>query len=198
MNPPALIRPLRSASAAVTIALTFSGCGDKPAADAGKSPSGDAAATPAAAPAGPPGTEAGAKELLSALLKTGADTKALTAALKPDKADYEAVFTGDFAAKVAAAHAPLWESKPAIGPKEGQTELMLNGVSSTDLKAWAKNASDNLPGGYEKIKDNFKDGLTVYAFKFVKPGEDTGMAFDGLVHVNGKWRIFPKPFRAAD
>ena len=31
----------------------------------------------------------------------------------------------------------------------------------------------------------------------VKPGETLGMAFDGLAFVNGHWRIFPKPWRAA-
>ncbi len=179
---------------ASVILLSIIGCDNKPAADAGKSSTGG---NTAAAPAGHPGTEAGAKELLGAFLKPDADTKTLTTALKPDKADYEAVFTSDFAAKVAAAHAPMWEAGAAIGPKEGQTELMLNGVSSADLKAWAQKASDHLPGGYEKIKDNFNDGLTVYAFKFVKPGETLGMAFDGLVHVNGHWRLFPKPFRVA-
>ena len=40
-----------------------------------------------------------------------------------------------------------------------------------------------------------KSGLTVYAFKFVKPGETLGMAFDGLVWVNGHFAIFPKPWR---
>ena len=32
-------------------------------------------------------------------------------------------------------------------------------------------------------------------FKFVKPGQTFGMAFDGLVYINGKWCIFPKPYR---
>ena len=30
----------------------------------------------------------------------------------------------------------------------------------------------------------------------VLPGESLGMAFDGLVHVNGHWAWFPKPWRA--
>ena len=146
----------------------------------------------------PAGNQAGAKELLSAFVKPGADLKALSAALKPDTADYKAVFAGDFAAKVQAAHATLWASNPELGPKEGQTEVLLDGVTSTDIKSWSANAADVLPGGYQGIKDKFNDDLIVYRFKFVKPGEQTGMAFDGLVHVNGKWRIFPKPWRAAE
>ena len=30
-----------------------------------------------------------------------------------------------------------------------------------------------------------------------EPGEELGMAFDGLTYVNGNWRIFPKPYRLA-
>lgn len=177
--------------AAVIICLTS--CGDKPA-DSGKAPDG----APGAAASGPPGTQAGANELLSAFVKPGADLKALSAALKPVTADYTAVFTSDFAAKVEAAHAPMWATNPELGPKEGQTEVLLDGVTSADIKGWTANAADVLPGGYQGIKDKFQDGLIVYRFKFVKPGETLGMAFDGLVHVNGKWRIFPKPFRAAE
>ena len=174
---------------ATTAAALFclTGCGDDPA----------TAKAPAANATGPAGNQAGAKELLSAFLKPGADLKALSAVLKPGSADYAAVFTGDFAAKVEAAHAPMWATNPELGPKEGQTELLLDGVSSADIKGWTANAADVLPGGYQGIKDKFQDGLLVYRFKFVKPGETSGMAFDGLVYVNGQWRLFPKPFRAA-
>lgn len=145
-----------------------------------------------------PGTEAGAKEMLSAFLKPGADLKNLTMSLRPSKADYAAVFSADLAAKVAALYDPGWEAGALVlTPKEGQTELMLQSVPSAEIRAWSPAASRALPGGYEKIKDQIKDGLTVYAFKFVKPGESSGMAYDGLVHVNGQWRIFPKPWRAA-
>ena len=169
-------------------AFLFSACGNK----------NDGAGAASAAASQPAGNQAGAKELLTAFLKPDADRKALTAGLRPDKADYEAVFAGDLAAKVMAAHAPMWDAGAAIGPNEGQTELLLDGVTSADIKGWTPNAADVLPGGYEKIKDGFKDGLIVYRFKFVKPGETTGMAFDGLIHVNGKWRLFPKPWRAAE
>lgn len=179
-----ILRPLRFAGTALLAVFAVASCDDKPAAGA--------------KPDGPAGTQAGAKEIVTAFVKPGADTKALTAALKPDKADYEAVFTPDLAPKVQEAHVPLWASNPAIGPKAGQTEARITAtVPTAEIKEWNKNASDNLPGGYQKIKDNFKDGLTVYAFDFVEPGKEHGMAFDILVHVNGHWRFFPKPWRAA-
>jgi hypothetical protein len=33
-------------------------------------------------------------------------------------------------------------------------------------------------------------------WKFVKPGETIGMAYDGLVFVNGHWAWFPKAWHA--
>ena len=40
-----------------------------------------------------------------------------------------------------------------------------------------------------------KPGLTVYRWKYTKPGEPLGMAYDGLIYVNGHWAWFPKPWR---
>ena len=138
------------------------------------------------------------KTVVEAFTKEGADTKALTAALKPDKKDYAAVFSDSLAPKVEAAHAPMWEQNPAIGPKPGQTVARITAkVTSADIKAWNANAEANLPGGYKKIKDEFRDGLTLYKFDFVEPGKDAGMSFDILVNVNGHWRFFPKPWRVA-
>lgn len=183
------------ASAIIATALTTTSCRDKTdAVDKN-------AKKEAEAPAGKsayPGTPEGAKDMLSAFLKPGADLKALTLPLRPTRADAEAVFSAEFADKVFQMYDPAWAAgKLVLAPNEGQTDLILRSATTDEIIAWEQNASDNLPGGYEGIKDHFKKGLTVYAFKFVAPGETSGMAFDGLVYVNGQWRIFPKPFRAA-
>ena len=146
-----------------------------------------------------PGTTAGAKALLEALLQPGADVKGMSAALRPTKADYEAVFQPDLAAKVEKLHAPFWEKgELLISGKPGQTQVLLDAIPTTEIREWSKAVSDVLPGGYERIKDDFRDGLTLYRFKFVAPGETLGMAYDGLVFVNNHWRIFPKPWRAKE
>ena len=41
----------------------------------------------------------------------------------------------------------------------------------------------------------FKRNVPIVRFKFVKQGETTGMAFDGLIYVNDRWVIMPKPWR---
>ena len=56
-------------------------------------------------------------------------------------------------------------------------------------------ASHYFPGGYRRAAKILRRGHTVYRWKFVKPGEKLGMAFDGLVYLNGRWLFFPKPWR---
>jgi len=141
-----------------------------------------------------PGTEEGAKKLLTDI-RSG-DAAAMTKALKPTSDDYKAVFVEGAAAKAESAYEKLWsDPKAVIGADPANTELLLWKATTDELQKGAGDAS-NFPGGYKKVADKFKPGLTVYRWKYVKPGKDTGMAFDGLVHVNGHWAWFPKPWRA--
>ena len=188
----------------------LAGCGDKPAeGDAPAAETAEKAADEAAekaeapAPARPaapkldfPGTADGAKALLAKFVAEGADTAALTTGLRPTSADYAAVFVGDAAKKAEAAYGPAWEAgQLVVRPKAGQTEVLLSQATTDQLKA-GDEAAKAFPGGYAKVVDQLKPGLTLYRFKFVEPGKELGMAFDGLVYVNGRWAIFPKPWRA--
>jgi hypothetical protein len=144
-----------------------------------------------------PGTEEGAKALVSEFLKPGADRVALTMALMPGRADYEAILTtGDLAKKAEQEYAALWDvvKKQPIGPKEGQTEMRVWLTKTEDLKAHAGNA-DRFPGGYGRVADKLRPGLLVGCWDYVRPGEDLGMAYDGLYFVNHHWVLMPKPWR---
>jgi hypothetical protein len=142
-----------------------------------------------------PGSEEAARALLSEFLKPGADAAALSAKLKPSKADYGAVFDADAAAKAEAAYGPVWDrGQMVIKGSPDQTEVKLARATTDELKM-GTGAASAFPGGYKTAASFMKPGLTVYAFKFVKPGESLGMAFDGLVFVNGHFAIFPKPWR---
>ena len=161
-----------------------------------KDKTGDGGSTNTSArPSQYPGTEAGAKALLSEFMKTGADYAALTKPLQPTSADYQVLFEGDFAKKAEATYAQAWnKGEMVVARKPEQTELKLWSATSEDLKQWNEKAQP-FPGGYKDVAANFKDGVTIYRFKFVEPGKDLGMAYDGLAYVNGQWRIFPKPWR---
>jgi hypothetical protein len=145
-----------------------------------------------------PGTDDGAKQLANAFLKPGADYAALSKQLRPAAADYAAVFDGDFGAKVAAAWDPAWESgKMVMAPKPGQTEVKISSATTEELKAGIGSASE-LAGGWKEVAAKMKPGLKVYRFHFLEPGKTAGMSYDGLIYVNGNWRVFPKPWRAME
>lgn len=136
-----------------------------------------------------------ARKLLLEFLKPGADHSSLTRSLRPSKADYKAFFTNNSWKTAMDKYNELWDKSPfAIKPNTGQTELLLWSSNIEDIKYGTGNAS-KFPGGYKMIVDRIETGHIIYRFKFVKPGEITGMALDGLVKVNGRWVIFPKPWR---
>ena len=145
-----------------------------------------------------PGTKDGAKSLLGEFMKPDADRKKLTMELRPTKEDYRAFYADEStAARAETYFDKLWSSGDAVvAPKEGQTELKLFSATTEDLRD-SKGESSDFPGAMISLAStgNLKPNQTIYAFKFVKPGESTGMAFEGLTHVNGHWRLFPKPWK---
>lgn len=137
-----------------------------------------------------------AKKFLGQFLKEGADHAALSKDLVPKDEDYAAVFVDDVVAKAKETYGPMWkDGAMKLAPKEGQTELLLWAATGAQLQKGEGDA-EQFPGGYKKIADKLKPDVVFYRFKFTKPGETIGMAFDGLVYVNGHWTIFPKPWRA--
>lgn len=145
-----------------------------------------------------PGTKEGARALIGEFMKPGADLKKLTAELRPTKEDYKAFYADQATADRAEIFFDkLWNSGDAVvAPKEGQSEVQLYSATVDELKNDAGEASE-FPTGLRALAatDNLKGGQTIYAFKFVKPGESMGMAFEGLTHINGRWRLFPKAWR---
>jgi hypothetical protein len=155
------------------------------------------AAASAAAAAPPPSADREARAVLEAFVRPGADHAALSRRLRPTRADYEAVFARDFAASLQALYDPAWDQGAlVIKGKPAQTEVLVFGADSGEIREWRGAASQRFPGGWQRVAPHLKRGHRVYAFKFVEPGQSMGMAFDGLVRVNGQWRIFPKPWRA--
>jgi hypothetical protein len=151
----------------------------------------------AAAQAASPNLEAEGKALLMRFLDPKTDRGALTMQLKPADADIKAVYGEPLGSKLAAAYAQLYKPGTAIGPKDGQTDLLYVYATTGQLKAGAAVASE-FPGGYAKVTQYIRKDVPIVRFKFVKPGETTGMAYDGLIHVNGKWVFMPKPWNAVE
>jgi len=144
-----------------------------------------------------PGTEEGAKQLLLEFLKPNANHKVLSNKLLPEKKDYEAYFDKSVVNKAYNNYQKLFKRWGGllIKPRAGQTSLLMWKASVSELKSWTGNARQKFPGGYKHVAAKLNPGHMVIRFKFVRPGETLGMAYDGLTYVNNRWVIFPKPWR---
>ncbi len=140
-----------------------------------------------------PATLEGAKAFVSQFVKEGADVEKLSKQLQPTHEDYLMVFNAEFAKKAEDTYTPVWKSGVlVIRGKPGQTEVHVFSGTSDDLKQWKGTASEMFPGGYKDVAKEYNDGIIIYCFKFIKPGEKFGMAFNGLLFMSmGTGGLFP-------
>ncbi|PLX38371.1 MAG: hypothetical protein C0606_09195 [Hyphomicrobiales bacterium] len=163
--------------------------------------SGAGKTTAAEAPAAPSAAQtiaADGQALVARFLDPATDRAELTASLKPTPDDVRAIYAEPLATALIEGYEALYQPGAAIGPKAGQSEYIAIFAPLSALKAGGP-ALNKFPGGYDRVRAymNVTDGADpiVGRFKFVKPGETKGMAFDGLIHVNGRWVFMPKPWR---
>ena len=86
-------------------------------------------------------------------------------------------------------------SKMAIKPDSviKYEDIRIESFTTEDILADKKNYA----GGMARIKDYLKPNITFYEVNYLKKvGDKYGMAFKFFININGKWIIFPKPWRA--
>ena len=142
-----------------------------------------------------PGSRADAEKLLGRFLDTGADLARLTADLAPAAPDISAVYGEPLAGRLVAMYGQMFTPGARIGPKPDQNALIVFHATTGALKR-REAVLGEFPGGYEKVLDYIVGDYPIVRFKFVRQGEDLGLAFDGLIFVNGRWVLMPKPWRA--
>jgi hypothetical protein len=81
--------------------------------------------------------------------------------------------------------------------KKNQTEVNIDSASGKELRE-KTGGSNNFANGYLSIAEKMSADLTYYTVRFVEPGKTRGMRYDVFTFVNGKWRVFPKPYRILD
>ena len=141
-----------------------------------------------------PGSEAEARALLAKFLEPGADVGAMARALQPTQADVRAVYKEPLASNMVRIYDAVFADKIKVYAKPGQTELLM-WWTTTDALIRGDAVMRNFPGGYGRVTSYLNPGFPIVRFKFVKPGETVGMAYDGLIFVNGRWVLMPKPWR---
>jgi hypothetical protein len=141
------------------------------------------------------GLAAEGEALVRKFLAPDADRRALTEALRPTEQDIRAVYGEPLASRLVATYAEMFKPGIEIGPKSGQDDIVYLLTTTAKLKEESLENS-GFPGGYAKVVPLMIADVPIARFKFVKKGETLGMAFDGLIHVNGRWVLMPKPWRA--
>lgn len=178
-------RPRTAVTVALTALLTavlafvLAGCGSAPAAADGL----------AAAPAPPDGPEV----IAEALLAPGADVTALLSQLRPEAPDYAEVFRLEVAKDARTHYEGYWEHPQLLGPAPGQTQVRVDAVTTEDLLS-GSGSSAEFASGYRTVAPQLNPGITIYQLVFHAPGSTLGTRVDGLVYLDGRWRIFPAPW----
>lgn len=149
--------------------------------------------TSAAGLAGYPASPDGLRMIAEEFLKPGADVTALFVSLKPDEYDYPEIFRLDTVEEARKHYAGYWESPDVVGPATGQTEIRIESVTPEELVT-GSGAAPEFAGGFRTVAPELAPGLTVHEIIFQRPSDTFGVRLDGLVHVNGKWRIVPAPW----
>ena len=152
-----------------------------------------AAAEAEASPESTTDVAADGRAFLLRFLDDSEDRGAMTLALKPTPEDVRAVYAEPLASSLIDAYEGLFVPGAVIQPKPGQTELLSIFTTTGALKSGDAVLAE-VPGGYKDVLDYIVGDVPIARFKFVEPGEDLGLAFDGLVFVNGRWVFMPKPW----
>lgn len=158
----------------------------------------DASSSKPAAPAAQPvepGSDADARRLLTAFLDPSADHRALTQAILPTREEVLAVYAEPLGSALWASYESQMGPGVAFRPKDGQTELLVVYATTRELFDQRPVLAE-FPGGYKDVLQYLKIDVPIVRFKFVKPGETLGLAFDGLIYLDDRWVIMPKPWRA--
>jgi len=117
--------------------------------------------------------------------------------LRPTQEDLEAIFIKPESVKLVSDYlekmfATIDEDR-GVDPGTHRSETIVFKIKSNYLKVGVPH---QLPGGYNWIKDEFKDFITIYGLKFVEPGKTSGYSLNAFFFVNNHWVCIPKVYRA--
>ncbi|AXI46825.1 hypothetical protein C1J03_12800 [Sulfitobacter sp. SK012] len=142
-----------------------------------------------------PGSEAEARALLMKFYEPGTDRNALTQALLPTPEDIRFVYAEPLASALVKTYGESFGPGTTFGPKPDHNEVLM-AYGTTRQLAERQAVLREFPGGYKDVLQYFRADVPIVRFKFVTKGETLGLAFDGLVFVNERWVIMPKPWRS--
>ncbi|MCA0919722.1 hypothetical protein [Pseudooceanicola nanhaiensis] len=144
-----------------------------------------------------PASEDAVRGLLSRFLSSQADRAALTQELAPQPEDVIAVFGPVLGARLVPIYAELFRPGIALVPKPDQTALTILHTTTSELKSDI-GLQQEFPGSYGLLLPYLAEGIPLVRFRFVRPGDRWGLAFEGLYFVHGRWVLMPKAWRGLE
>ncbi len=123
-----------------------------------------------------------------------AQSMLMARALQPLPEDYARVFAAGVADQARDGYSVLWENLPTWPVRPDQTRLVVSVARAEDF-AEKNDRADLFPGGYQSVAPHLLPGRIWVCWEFISPGRDAGVAFDGLVPLDGRWAWFPKPWK---
>ncbi|MCP2728019.1 hypothetical protein [Limnofasciculus baicalensis] len=115
-------------------------------------------------------------------------------ALQPRSEDYPLVFVPEVVEKAQKGYEAFWAKSPFPQAEAGQTEILVAIGKAEELSSEI-GIGEVFPGGYRQIAHYLLPDKIWLTWKYVKPGETSGMAYDGLVWLEERFVWFPKPWR---
>lgn len=123
----------------------------------------------------------------------------LVAQLIPREDDYEKVFVGEAVELARLTYQQLWKEN------NGKIDMEFPSGLQSDIHCYPAPAgmlgeenelSYYFPQGYSAIASWLNPHRVWLCWKYVEPGEQSGLSFNGLVWIDDHWAWFPKPFKA--
>jgi len=122
-------------------------------------------------------------------------TQEVTRLLIPQDADYEKVFVGRAVSAAHEAYTTLWSAPLDLTYPTAEQSSVRCFVAPAGMLGEENELSHEFPGGYRKLARWLNPHNVWVRWKYVRPGETSGLAYDGLVWCEDHWAWFPKPYR---
>ena len=130
---------------------------------------------------------------LSALV--GPDGRRQLESMRPRADDFERVFRPDIAGAVRTAFEELWREPPAMERLDSGEMTLRVDAAPAGMLGDDNELSKHFPGGYRALAPYLVPNRIWFVWRYIRPGDKSGMRYDGVVMLDDRWVWFPKAYR---
>jgi hypothetical protein len=116
-------------------------------------------------------------------------------ALRPRAEDFPRIFRPEIAEAARAAYEDLWRSPPRVEPLASSSVELEVVACPAGMLGEENELSRRFPGGYRSLAPLLMTDRVWFVWRYLRPGAEAGMRYDGLVRIDDRWVWLPKPYR---